>query len=336
MKKQAASEEQIALFEAIRPKASRQGLAADISNLLEVSIDPAYKRISGKIHLTLPELKLIRDRFGISIDRLLDGYPETGIKTYSAPMDILNMEDYHEFLKKQVNRLGALNMPGMEFLYSAHDFPLDRACLYPELILFHIYAGKDSLHQPGMSYAAFCNSLDREQVMSLYRQLHDYSVQIPSTEIWHNQTVDRILNRIKYFHDSGAFGHSDIPLRLLSQIQELLNTVHQHAISGFQDADGKVPFRMYVCAVDPDYDILLALKDTHPYYVITPVLNNHFGTFDQTLCNGARQWMDDLKVKSIRISGSSAFREKEQFFRSAKAKIDHLANEITRNNKIFS
>jgi hypothetical protein len=136
------------------------------------------------------------------------------------------------------------------------------------------------------------------------------------------------LSRIKYFHDAGAFGHSYMPLLLLSQTATLLDAVRESALSGFKDTDGKVPFRVYLCSVDPDCDILLAMKDAYPYYSITQVLNNRFGTFDQTLCDGTKRWMDDLKTRSVQIRSSSAFKEREQFFQTSKAKIDYLVNEI--------
>jgi hypothetical protein len=42
----------------------------------------------------------------------------------------------------------------------------------------------------------------------------------------------------------------------------------------------------------------------------------------------ALRWMDDLFAKSIQISGSSAIRERERFFRSAEAKIKRLTDKI--------
>jgi hypothetical protein len=329
MKRQNDLKKQIALFDAIRSNETKQNLAETVSQLLEMSIDPAYKRISGKVPLTFTELRIIRDHFGISIDRVLDGCPESGIKIYNAPIDISDTEGYNEFLKQLIGRMRELNTSSMEFMYTAHGIPIHHACPYPELVFFRLFACKDTLHQPGVSYTAFCNSLDREKILSLYQQLYDHSIQIPSTEIWCSQTVDQILSRIKYFYEVGAFGHSDTPLFILSQVQLLLNTVHQYAKSGFKDAKKRIPFRMYVCSVDPDYDILLAMKDAQPYYSITQILNSRFGTFEQTLCNNTWKWVNDLKTKSVHISGISSFKEMEQFFQSSKAKIERMTDEIT-------
>jgi hypothetical protein len=180
-----------------------------------------------------------------------------------------------------------------------------------------------------MSYANFCNGLNKAGIVSLYQQLRDHSLRIPSTEIWCNQTVDHILSGIKYFYDTGAFEHRDVALLLLNQVQHLLNAVHQYVKAGYMNAAQKVPFRMYVCEVDTDYNILLATENALPYYTITHVLNNRFGTPDRTLCDSTHRWVVDLKAKSTRISGLSSIKEREQFFRSAEDKIKHLTDKIT-------
>jgi hypothetical protein len=136
MSNQPISPDQIALFEAIRSKTGKQGLAETIRNLLKTSITPAYKRISGEVLLTLPELKIIRNHFGISIDAILDGSATGNPKIHIIPVDVSDMESCRNFLKWLIDKLDKLNMGEMKFTYTAHDIPVYHICPYHELAFF--------------------------------------------------------------------------------------------------------------------------------------------------------------------------------------------------------
>src|SRR3989338_11022542 len=99
---------QQALFTEIRSKiGSNRSLVNEIADLLEVSTDSAYRRIRNEKQLTLNELSVLAEKFGISLDNLMHIKSGTLLFNYQT-LDKENPQ-YIQFLKAVYHDLNYLN-----------------------------------------------------------------------------------------------------------------------------------------------------------------------------------------------------------------------------------
>src|SRR5215831_11823213 len=117
------------LFQRIRELLPPQySLADQISEILHVSNDSAYRRIRNETPLLLEEAKLLCDHFNLSLDQL---FQVNNNSVLFHSMTITSEGDsFEKYLKGILQQLkGASQLAQSEVIYLTKDFPL-----------FHIFA----------------------------------------------------------------------------------------------------------------------------------------------------------------------------------------------------
>jgi hypothetical protein len=322
--------EQKLLFEIIKSKIPGNCRLADvIEEVLNVSTHSAYRRIRGDQELSFSELKKICEHFNLSMDEILNNRSSKGVLFHNTPIDPLDKGVYFDFLKRRTNRWEMLKSASdVEFVCTAHDIPFYHAYQYPELIFFRLFATKCIMYNLSMSYDSFCNDLEKEKIASIFLQIRNNTLLIPSSEIWCEQTIDSILKLLAYHYETGAFKTKDTARLLLSQLANLLDSVQQYAIDGFKDAERKIPFSMYVCSTSIENNILLAKYRNNFFCSVKLYLNNSIETYNSTHGYETKRWIDDMISKSTLISGGTSAKERLRFFGSSKTRIQQLMDKI--------
>jgi hypothetical protein len=154
----------------------------------------------------------------------------------------------------------------------------------------------------------------------------DY-MQIPSKEIWTNQTPDAILRLLDFYVETGAFDRRETVFLLLNQLSALLDTVNSYAGAGYKDDKRQTPFSLYLCSVDLENNFMLARRGEHYTCSVKLYTVNSVSTDNAALCGETAKWINDLMLKSMLISGT-ATKERFRFFQTSKNKIEELIHKI--------
>jgi len=324
--------EQIRLFEVIKDKVcSRQRLADVIEELLGISSDSAYRRIRGETELTFSELKKICEKFNLSLDEILNYKSNQGALFHYDPVDIMDADVYLNRAKRMLNVLNRLKSASdKEIIYTVRSIPLYHLTLYPDLAFFNLFAWIKVLDNANksISYEDFCNNLDKERIISVYQQIHNAHILIPTKEIWTVQTVSVTLRLFEYFYSTGGFDKKETILCLLNQLTQLMNTVHQYADDGHKGGNQKTPFSMYNCSIDLYHNCMLARKEDQLSMMLRLQMVNFIETDSETLCNTMLKWQRGLISKSTPISGESSAIHRFRFFEWAKVKIEMFVKKV--------
>ena len=316
------------LFEVIKSKISPQYRLADvIEDLLGVSADSAYRRISGKKELSFSELQKICEKFTLSMDEILNYKSRQGALFDYVPINFLDQNAYVDYLKRLSDGMTILkSAPDKDISFTAQDIPFYHFSKYPELTFFKLYAWNDSIIREPVSYHDFCRHLDKDRIMSVFEQIHNSYMAIPSKEIWTSQTIDTILRLLEHYFEIKSFANKETVFLLLDQLSELIDTIKKYADDGYK---GKMetPFSMYVCSVDLENNFMLFRRGNDLLCRIKLYTINSITTVNEFLCLEISKWIDDLVSKSIQINCVSA-KERFRFFQSSKNKIEILRNKV--------
>ena len=320
------------MFETVKKKIEkRDGLPFVIGELLGISSDSAYRRISGKKELTISELQKICGAFNISMDEILNYKSEQGALFHYGPLVISDQDSFIHQMEKILKMLKNVKSASeKEMFFSALDIPYYHFAKFPELAFFRQYVWTDSMNRKPLSFNEFCRQLDKEKMIPIFEQYHLTLALIPTKEIWTEQTVDPILRLMEHYYATGAFENKSTVFSLLNQLSSVFDVLKRYADDGHKGGQAKTPYCQYLSHVDLESAIMLLRKNDHYYCNIRLNTVNSITTDNEEICSRMRKWMEDAIVKSVQISSISV-KERATFYRTANNKIENLRKKIATN-----
>jgi len=318
-------EEQRLFFEILKTRIPEQfGLVDVVEEALQIRTDSVYRRIRGEKELSFSELHTLCKTFNISMDEIFNYQSGQSAMFRYSPVNLTDQESYIKYVNTLLETLTAFkSVPEKELCYTGVDIPFYHFLDLPELMFLKLYAWNDTLTHTPLSYEGFCNQLDSDRIIPVYRQLADAWQHIPSKEIWTDQTIDATLRLLEHYYETGAFEKRETFLLLVDQLKKLMNAIKKCADDGYKGVNTQTPFYLYLCSVDIGNNIMLIKKGERQSCTIRLYTVNSIVTENKSLCHEMDKWINDLILKSILISGTS-YKDRYRFFRSSMNKIDGL------------
>ncbi len=304
----------------------------DLSELLGISYDSAYRRIRGEKELSLEELKLICLHYRISVDSLFNFSSNHVVFTSLAiGEDGLDIEKWLQSLLFAIKQIHSAR--DREIIYAAKDIPVFYYFEFPEIAAFKIYFWNKALI-PSSGYHDKKISLEAPD--SLYetgRMLLANYIKIPTIEIWSEETISSVLRQIEYCFVSGFFNHRDDVVRLCNVLESWLNHVQKQAECGFQFRYGSPcegiadNYKLFHNEVLVSDNTILVNADGKKTSYNTYNVINQLITTNTVFCNQIENSLRNLMQKSTMISGTSE-KERYRFFNILHEKIRALRSRI--------
>ena len=323
------------LFQTIRNSlAPNISFVHDLSELLGISYDSAYRRIRGEKELSLDELKTLCFHYNISVDTLFN-YKSSNVTFASLAIGENGFEIEHwlQSLLTSINRI--YQCKEREIIYAAKDIPVFYYFEFPEIAAFKFYFWHKALI-PSSNYENTLLSL--EPPANLFepgRMMLASYIRIPTIEIWSEETISSILRQIEYCFISGFFTRKDDVFRLCDVLESLLNHVKAQAEYGYQflntsPAEGiENSFKLFNNEVLVTDNTILVIADGMKTTYITYNVINQLITTNPVFCNLIEKSLRNLMQKSTLISGTSA-KERYRFFNIMHEKVRALRTRIER------
>jgi hypothetical protein len=318
------------LFEQIRANLPEHYLLVDlVAEILSVSTDAAYRRIRGSKTLDIDEIVLLCSHFNLSFDRLFH-IDTNQLQCSYSPLELTDKQVYLKYVQKQCKNVSQLkSLPGSEIIFSATDIPFYHLLQFRELIFFKLYAWRQSAYCTQDSFATFLDSIVSDDLLECYRQTTESYRQVPSLEIWTQNTVAHTLKLIEYFYDTGHFTGRETPLLLCEQFMELINTIDGWTEQGIKNSKTHTAFRLYLTDFFLESSLILLKHDLAMQCTLKLFTINSLNITDQAFCRETHQWLESLIRRSLLISGASE-KDRYVFFNGQRQKIKFLMDRICR------
>ena len=305
----------------------------EISDLLNISYDSAYRRIRGEKPLPLNELQKLSSHYSISLDALFNlktnnivfrnartGPNDMGIKDWLRVI-LSDMHKIHEAKEKVI-------------IYSAKDPPLFHYFQIPEIANFKIFFWQKTLLQftefedRQFSLAEYDHETQELGMQSLARY-----VKIPTIELWNYDTFIIAFSQMEYYWVSGLFEHKEDVFTLCDKFEIWLRHIEKQAELGFKFLYGSQPegieenFKLYLNEVVlNDNSIYIKMDDKYASYITDNVLSLLITT-NPEFCKKKEKFLLGLCQKSSLISHVNA-KERSRFFNRLVHRIDRFRESI--------
>lgn len=326
---------QLSFFEKIKQALpSNLSLANELSDLLEISLDGAYRRIRGETVLSIDEVVKICSHYKISPE-ILGISSGTSATFHYRPLisDESGFEDYMKGILHDLKRINSSSPK--QIIYAAEDIPIFHHFHFPLLTAFKNYFWeKGVLNIPSMEGKKFNPSSVSPELISICRQMIELYVQIPSIEIWHQDTIISNLKMIEYAWDSGWFVSKEDAIAVTEQIGNVMLLLEKQAeksskfIKEEKWAENEGNFTMYESEVLIGNNNILVTAGVLKAVYLSHNTFNTIMTTNVFFCSETEAWLKNMIRKSTQISGMSE-KQRHQFFSRSQQKVEELKLRIS-------
>jgi hypothetical protein len=329
---------QIQFLEKINDLISREtSLVQEVSDLLGVSTDSAYRRMRGETLLSIDEIIILCDHFNISFDAF--SKIETGLVTFRYSTIESRPESFKAYLKSIMDDLVVISQSkNAGIIYAGGDIPVFHHYRFPQIAAFKMfYWMRSIMNIPEMENTVFGFEAVSEEITELSQKIIELYSLVPSVEIWTDTTIHSTLKQIDYYWESGMFVSSEDAVSVCESLRDVMLNIQKMAENSAKYNKAGIPFglpeknyEMYFSDIEITNNcVLVDLGITKAVYL------GHFSfytmsTTNDSYCLKTEEWLSSLIKRSTLISGI-AEKQRYQFFKKAYKQIDDLIGKILKS-----
>lgn len=301
-------------------------LADEIAETLNISRDSAYRRIRGETVLSLDEAKTLCNKFEVSLDAL------TGLESGIIPFRHLVVnnkpETFEQWLKLMLENLELINRysGNKEIVFTAKDVPVFHYFRYPELCAFKMFFWmKSVLSYPEFQTRKFSSNSVRSDLLSLARKISKTYHEVPSVELWSEETTNVTLKQLEFYHESGFFNSAADSSPVFDEYKQMVSDIKDFAARGYKQEGAS--FTLYKNEIlIADNTVLYRMDDRKTVYIshnITELLL----TTHESFTLQTESFINNLQARSVLIS-TTGEKERNKFFNRMDEKIDAVKKRV--------
>ena len=325
-------------------------LVSELSDVLEISTDSAYRRMRGETLLTIDEITHLCEHFHISFDAF--SKVKTGTVTFTFSPIESKAEHFAQYLDNLLKDLTLIaSAKESSIVYACQDIPVFHHYNYPELANFKIfYWMRTIMNLSDLNRVKYDGDFQFTELLEVGKKIYDTYSKIPSVEVWTESTIKSTLKQIGFYWESGVFDSKDVALRVCASLSKEIDDLQQMAeVSSkrteelavslesagkqedIKDSENK-NYKLYVSDIELTNNcVLVNIGATQAVHI------GHFSfstmsTKNETYCKKTESWLNNIIKKSTLISGVSE-KQRFQFFQNVNKGIDDLMKRINEEPK---
>jgi transcriptional regulator with XRE-family HTH domain len=214
------------------------GLAEEIADILNVSIDSAYRRIRCETELTIEEIYKITKKYAISVDEVFGNQSDTVTFAYTKLTD--SAENFEAYLTRLHAHLKTMNkFDDRRIYYVAEEMPMFYSFYSKKLCEFKLFYWQRSvLNIPDYQKNKFEWGIIPQNLIDLAYDSYLEYLKIPGTEIWTDETVLTVIKQVGFYFESGII-NKEQALELLDEYRQMIELLNKSADSGRKNISDK-------------------------------------------------------------------------------------------------
>lgn len=312
---------------------SNSTLVAELSDLLDISMDSSYRRIRNETQLTIREVSVICKHFNISFDAFNN--QDLATVTFNYVKHKPDMASFEHYLRDQIKDLQLIQASKEKHIvYACEDVPIFYNYNYPLLGAFKMfYWMKSILNAKELEDLKFSPDCLPTELIELGKEIYKAYTQIPSTEIWTDSTYSSAIKQIHYYWESGRFERDEDAIAVLEELKQELNGIQKQAELGLKYMGSpeneltSSEYNLYLSDIEIGNNcVLVKLGHTKLVY-IGHMSYSTIATSNVNYAEESEVWLNAIMKKASLVSKVSE-KTRYQFFKKAMSEVDAVINEI--------
>ena len=311
-----------------------QSLAPILSDLLEVSMDSTYRRLSGKTQFSLEEAMKIAQHFSIELDSLQDKNMLSASFGFTELHS--SIESFKLYLSSLLENLIQIDSDkNSRLYYSGLDIPIFQNLSLPNLAAFKMFYWMHSVMEVEELQG---KKLEKDTIpadlIELGLAIYQQYCKIHSTELWTTNTLNSTLRQIEFYYESGNIREKEVLDGLYSDLEKLIDRQEQKAERGTKIID-RIPeekekhnFSMYESDIELSNNGALAIVNGVKISFIGHLTFHTLVSKHPQLNEMTADWYDRLVRKATLISEIAA-KQRYQYFSRLRRELDESRQRVS-------
>lgn len=316
---------QVEFFNELRNKIGpNESLANHLSDLLDISMDSAYRRLRGETPTTIDELFVLCQKYNMSFDSFCN--VSNGNVSFQYKSLIAAAEDVLGCFEKIYDDISlVLQCKTKKIMTAASDIQPFHLYKYPELTAFKLHNWIYSMlpvekgGKVSPEHFNYRTMLDAPEIKDYLQKIVRLYEQVPAVEIWTDDTIMGFLKSIRFYHESYLYNNKEELLSLCNNILDILESLFVK-----QERDN---LELYISDIDIENNYIFIQADEVKLVYLKLYSLNNIMTTNPDFCTETETWINNLISKSTLVSGSSEAVRKKFYMRNKK-KVETLMREI--------
>ncbi len=326
---------QARLVEIIRQQVPQNiSLPHELSTLLGVSTDSAYRRLRCETAFSLDETVALCRHFEVPLELLNDMLTHVVSFRYLPPGN--TAADFKQFLSHFLGSIKSISHFGQrKIFYAAEDIPLFHLYAFEKLSSFKFFYWKKTiLSHEDLQGLRFRISYSDPELSELANKASLAYAEVESTEIWTEETMGSTLKQIKFYWEAGLFESREDALELLEELRQLIKNLQRQCDLGLKIRPGgavsQTPFHCYVSDLMIGNNCVLVQTNERKTTFLGYNTFCYMSTGSRAFNEQNEAWMQNLLAKSTLIS-RTAEKIRNRFIKVLEKQTDDLQKFITEN-----
>lgn len=280
-------------------------MAEEIADLLNVSVDSAYRRMRGETELTIEEAYTLTQKYPISVDEVFGNLNNRVTFSYTKLTD--SKDNFKKYLQDLASQLKLLaNAQNKKLYYVAEEIPIFYSFFSKKLTQFKLFYWQRSvLNLQEFQNEKFKFDLVDSELVNIANNCFEEYLKIPSVEIWTTETVQTGIKQIQFYYESGIINKTQA-FEILSEYKLMIEFVFANATDARKNkSDKEETFFFYCSEVVLGTNCIYVLYDNAKISYISFNTMNSLATGNPQFCEETEHWLKNLEKKSTLISGVS-------------------------------
>jgi|SRR5687767_4912702 len=305
-------------------------LADELCDLLHISADSAYRRLRGEKSLTFAELKVICEKYHVSLDQVLNLQNDT--VAFRAPDLTANYKTFADYLTNIMMGVKFFHQfKQRKMMYLCKDAPLWYFYVFPELAAFKTYFFLRSLrNESAVLHKKFSlKEFPFQDCFAIGQETLKLFNEIPSEELWNNESWNSTINQVAYYREAGLFQSNDDCEQVIDSISRTIDHLENQAMVGQKYMPGdsdlryRAPIQFYVNDLIIGNNTIYGEVDGNKVSWVTYSVLNILFTKDKRFNDHLFASFNTLKSRSALVSGTGE-KERVKFFNSLRDRVNTL------------
>jgi len=302
----------------------------EIAEMLNLSYDSVYRRIRGEKPLALHELKLLCEKFKLSVDQLL--HLKTESILFDAPGMNGNSVEFINHINGILRQFTYFNsFREKEIFYLCKDSTIWNFYLFPEIAAFKTFFWTKTINNdPALSNKDFSyNEYPFKDCYEVGQKVLREFNKIPCVELWNTESMISTINQIAYYRDAGNFKTQSDFDGVLQSFHLMIDHLQHQAEKGvkFMPGDGpaayQAPIQFYVNELILGNNTMAIKLDSNILSMVTYSVYHYLFTRDERFANKVMSSFNSLLSRSTLISKTGE-KDRNRFFNAIREKVNSL------------
>jgi len=292
----------------------------ELAVLLGINYDAAYRRINGKVPLTLEEAIIISKKYNISLNDLFAvGVPNSYVVRESNP--IITLNDINTYLENVYNEFKPLaHREDASLLFAAREIPMFYFFLDPILIKFKFYIWFYVLNVTSIKKrTSFNDFILTTKMIENAKKVGEIYPTVNMTEIWSYGALNNVLQQLLYFYKIRQISTLDAEI-IINAIYSELKNIEEYTLNNKHSTR---KFQLYNNDIIMNNNAMIATFKGEKKFFYPYTLLKFFAITDKKACEEQESYLLEQLRYCTNISNTSV-KEHTSFFNHKYDKIEQV------------